>query len=302
MNASTSLIANRIGYYGPPTATLDWCEANHQFSYYISEMANSLSNVFTVGCAALGAQLVVREKLPSRFILGYLGIAAVGIGSFWFHATLLYSAQLGDEIPMIFVTTMCMWLLFDQRPGFSFLKTTRSWATTILASLFITSFTWSYLKYRNPVYHQFVFGTMLLTIAFRVYYLLSLSKRYSPLVPADKKRHIARLFGSGVAQFVFAFLIWNLDNIFCETITGWKLSVGWPTAFLLEGHSWWHLFTVPNLLWNVSFPNMAQATGTYYKFIGIQYLVLCLKDDPQQYTLSSEFGLPYIKRIAKKVD
>jgi dihydroceramidase len=80
----------------------------------------------------------------------------------------------------------------------------------------------------------------LLSIAFRIYYLLTLSD-VGKRVPADKKKTIATLFGSGVAQFVFAFLLWNLDNIFCDTVTQWKVSLGWPLAFLLEGHSWWHI-------------------------------------------------------------
>ncbi|KAF7307161.1 hypothetical protein MIND_00509700 [Mycena indigotica] len=283
MNAT---VANRVGYYGPPTSTLDWCEKNYQFSYYIAEMANSFSNIITLGVAVFGAQLARQEKLPPRFLLGYLGIAAVGAGSFWFHATLLYKAQLGDELPMIWVAVMCLWLLFDQHPGFHFLKTNRSRLTTIAALLFSVTFSWSYLLYRNPVYHQVVFGTLLLTIAFRVYYLLTWSK-YSARVPADKRKVVAKMFGSGAAQFTFAFLIWNLDNIFCDTITKWKVSVGWPVAFLLEGHSWWHFFT---------------ATGVLYKFIGIQYLVVCLKDDPQHFTLHHRIGLPYVKRISKRMD
>jgi dihydroceramidase len=107
------------------------------------------------------------------------------------------------------------------------------------SSIRVTFTTTSYIN-RNPVYHQVVFGTLLLSIAFRIYYLLTLSD-VGKRVPADKKKTIATLFGSGVAQFVFAFLLWNLDNIFCDTVTRWKVSLGWPLAFLLEGHSWWHV-------------------------------------------------------------
>ncbi|KAJ7070737.1 ceramidase [Mycena amicta] len=283
MNAT---IAPRVGYHGLPTATLDWCELNYQFSNYIAEMANSVSNLVTVTVAVFGAILALQENLPARFLLGYLGIASVGLGSFWFHATLLYEAQLGDELPMIYVSTMSLWLLFDHNPGFRFLDSTRSRIIAIASLTFNVVFTWTYLHWRNPVYHQVVFGVLVLSTASRVYYLLA-SAKHGQRIPAEKKKVIGTLFTSGVAQFVFAFLIWNLDNIFCDTITHWKTSVGWPTAFLLEGHSWWHVFT---------------ASGTYMKFVGMQYLALCLKDDPKQFTLRYRFGFPYIKRLAKKAD
>jgi dihydroceramidase len=41
----------------------------------------------------------------------------VGIGSFAFHATLLYQAQLADELPMILAATYVFYLLLDIQPG-----------------------------------------------------------------------------------------------------------------------------------------------------------------------------------------
>ena len=61
------------------------------------------------------------------------GIALVGIGSFAFHATLLFQAQLADELPMIYVGSMSLWLLFDDQPGFG-LHTSR---TKLLMAFFI---------------------------------------------------------------------------------------------------------------------------------------------------------------------
>ncbi|KAJ7786640.1 ceramidase [Mycena metata] len=250
-NSSTS----RVGFHGNATATIDWCEANYQFSYYIAEMANSFSNLVTIMLAAYGGYLSANEHLPYRFILGYIGIGLVGLGSFWFHATLLFQAQLADELPMIYVTTTTLWLLFDQDYGFTF-ESKRTRLLTVVAGAFNVLFTWSYYINRNPVYHQFVFGILMLSISFRIYYLLTRST-VGKRIPADKRAAILNLFTLGFAQFLFGFIIWNLDNIFCDTLTRWKVSIGWPLAFLLEGHSWWHVFT---------------ATGTYFKFICIQYL------------------------------
>ncbi|KAJ8523363.1 hypothetical protein ONZ45_g222 [Pleurotus djamor] len=271
------------GLWGPVTATLDWCEANYQFSYYIAELANTFSNFFTIALALLSSLHTWEQGLPPRFLAGSAGFGLVGIGSFAFHATLLYEAQLADELPMVYVASFTLYLLFDSAPGFS-TDSFRSKALIAALVAFDVLFTWSYYLYRNPVYHQVVFATLLIFVTLRVMtYLRSPHARNT--IPEHKTAQITRLFSTGVVSFATGFLIWNLDNIFCDTITRWKGSLGWPAAFLLEGHSWWHVLT---------------GLGTYYKSIGIQYLILCMKDDHRNYVVDYKYGLPYIKRTLKK--
>lgn len=66
----------------------------------------------------------------------------MGIGSFAFHATLLFQAQLADELPMIYVGSMSLWLLFDIEPGFD-LKSSRTRLLVALLALFDVLFTLS---------------------------------------------------------------------------------------------------------------------------------------------------------------
>jgi dihydroceramidase len=44
----------------------------------------------------------------------------IGLGSFCFHATLLYEAQLADELPMIYVASLFLAVLLESEPGFGF--------------------------------------------------------------------------------------------------------------------------------------------------------------------------------------
>ncbi|PPR01914.1 hypothetical protein CVT24_001253 [Panaeolus cyanescens] len=244
------------GVYGPVTATLDWCELNHQFSPYIAEMANSFSNLFTIGLALIGYRESLKENLPRRYGLGYLGVALVGIGSFFFHATLLFEAQLADELPMIYVGSMSVGLLLDNKPGFS-LNNARTIFVILGLLLFNIGFTWSYIVNRNPVYHQVVFALIILATAVRVTYILRYCPWTAPNIPAKTKATIGGIFSSGIGLFAFGFAIWNVDNVWCGKLLDWKINVGWPLAFFLEGHSWWHVFT---------------GLGTYYMFIGIQHV------------------------------
>ena len=75
----------------------------------------------------------------------------------------------------------------------------------------------------------------MLTITARGAYLLRVSPTSARLEP-ETKREIARLYQRGAGVFLLGFLIWNIDNIFCDTLTGWKLAIKWPAAFLLEGN------------------------------------------------------------------
>ncbi|KAK2461440.1 hypothetical protein APHAL10511_005903 [Amanita phalloides] len=243
------------GFFGHVTATLDWCEANYQFSYYIAEMANSLSNAFTVALAFCGYQEAYRQNLPQRYLVGYIGIVLVGIGSFAFHATLLYEAQLADELPMIYVGSMSLWLVFDDQPGFTLQRNRTKWLILLFVSL-DALFTVTYYLYRNPVYHQVIFASIIFIVTFRITYILKVSEA-SSRIPLEVKTLVSKLFASGAALFAFGFLIWNMDNIFCISITDVKRGLGWPTAFMLEGHAWWHILT---------------GAGTYYMFSGVQYL------------------------------
>ncbi|KAF9016283.1 alkaline phytoceramidase [Hymenopellis radicata] len=266
--ASSTLAINYPGYHGPITATLDWCEANYQFSFYIAEMANSLSNLFTIALALYGLRHVLKESLPTRYTTGYVGFAIVGIGSFAFHATLLFQYQLADELPMIYGTTTSLWCLYDNAPGFN-MKSRRTVTTMILIILFDALFTWSYILYRNPIYHQIVFGTIVVGCVTRVAYLVKWSEARLK-IPEEKRAQIGNIYTLGAELFVFGFFIWNLDNIFCDKLTVWKTSIGWPAAFLLEGHSWWHLFT---------------GIGSLYTLVGTQCKALCMKGDHRDFQL-----------------
>ncbi|KAI1793116.1 alkaline phytoceramidase [Ganoderma leucocontextum] len=251
LNSTATALLAPHAFWGPVTATLDWCEVNYQFSRYIAEAANSFSNLFTIGLAAYGATQSVTEKLPPRYLVGYAGFALVGLGSFIFHATLLFEAQLMDELPMVYVASYCCAILFDTARGFDLRKSNASQLGAIF-TVFNVLFTWSYYVSRNPVYHQVVFATLMFTTTFRTVHLLRIGE-VSKRLPQAQRSTIARLFSSGAGTFAFGFLIWNLDNVFCSNITRWKQTVGWPAAFLLEGHSWWHILT---------------ATGTYLMLIG----------------------------------
>ncbi|XP_071103911.1 alkaline ceramidase 3-like isoform X2 [Haliotis cracherodii] len=86
-------MAPTVGYWGPVTSTLDWCEENYVVLPFIAEFWNTISNLMMIIPPLCGAVLAYRERLEARIIWCHVGLLVVGIGSWFFHMTLLYSMQ-----------------------------------------------------------------------------------------------------------------------------------------------------------------------------------------------------------------
>jgi hypothetical protein len=84
------------------------------------------------------------------------------------------------------------------------------------------------------VFHQVVFASLMLLTIIRTVYLLRMSGP-SKDIPVQVRSIIVKIYWTGTGIFLLGFFVWNLDNIFCDTLTTWKFAVGWPIAFLLEG-------------------------------------------------------------------
>lgn len=84
------------------------------------------------------------------------------------------------------------------------------------------------------MYHQVVFGLLVITTALRTQLILRRSEA-SGQIPPQIRSVITKLFFSGHVLFLLGFIIWNLDTIYCTALTRRKVAIGWPLAFLLEG-------------------------------------------------------------------
>ncbi|CEL53531.1 Alkaline ceramidase 3 OS=Homo sapiens GN=ACER3 PE=1 SV=3 [Rhizoctonia solani AG-1 IB] len=240
------------GFWGNHTATIDWCEDNYTHTQYIAEWYNTVSNIPFIALGLYGAYYSLTE-IPSamhrwRFAAPHFGIACVGLGSFIFHATLNWYAQvLLDEMPMIYVSSMVLYLVLAPTDGPGPLKLKLGITSVPLIVTIL------YLRFPYPVIHQLCFAGIMLSIAYRLVGLLRNSKYNSDAI-FDAKYYII----TGVVMFIVAFGIWNIDNSFCDFWTVvrtrlWKDEIGpsFKTPSLsaaivgavTQGHAWWHLLT-----------------------------------------------------------
>uniref|UniRef100_UPI00358E40CF alkaline ceramidase 3 n=1 Tax=Myxine glutinosa TaxID=7769 RepID=UPI00358E40CF len=218
----------RAGYWGPPTATLDWCEDNYVVSYYIAEFWNTVSNLLMILAPLYGAVYgglhAIRE---TRYLVAFLGLAVVGIGSWWFHMTLLYQMQLLDELPMIYSCCILVYCLCETSKS----KNTNNYPLGIFLFLYSVMVTAVYLAWKEPIFHQVMYALLVSSLILRSVYLAHwIYPQVQPLVY------------SAMGIFFVGFILWNVDNLFCSS---WrKVRAEVPVlGVLTQFHAWWHILT-----------------------------------------------------------
>jgi dihydroceramidase len=222
---SASVIAHLAGVWGTPTSTVDWCEANYAVTPFVCEFFNTLSSLAMVVAGGLGA--FVHRRVFDRWMLAAFGcLGVVGLGSVAFHGTLRFEFQLLDELPMLYLVTMMVYLLLEPGPRARF---GRWLPLALLGYACLATLSDAFTQGRFQFFaFQFSFGFLELFCLVRVG-LLSAEWANRPVRP---------LFKLGLALYVGGILLWFADLRFCS----W-LSVQLPAAGIANPqlHAWWHM-------------------------------------------------------------
>ncbi|CAG59972.1 uncharacterized protein GVI51_H05445 [Nakaseomyces glabratus] len=249
------------GYWGKPTALIDWCEENYVVTPYIAEWCNTITNAAFLVVAFYCTYSAYTNKLEKRFIFIGLGFSLVGIGSWLFHMTLQYRFQLLDELPMLYATVIPSWSIFvenqenliknvDERKA----KSLRiQFIYSALLFGFVSILTWLYIVVRVVEIFQILYGvlTVMVVIASGI---LTYRDVHDPVA----KRNLFTTMCLGIVPFVLGFICWQLDIHLCSLwIHIRRTYLELPLGILLELHGWWHLLT---------------GTGVYIYVVYLQYL------------------------------
>ncbi len=219
------LIGPLVGFWGPPTSTVDWCEANYAVTPFVCEFFNTLSSLAMVVAGGLGAFL--HRRVLDRWMLAAFGcLGLVGLGSVAFHGTLRFEFQLLDELPMLYLVTMMAYLLLEPGPKSRF----GPWLPLALLG-------YACLATISDVFARGQFQFFAFQISFGALELFCLL-RVGLLSAAQANRSIRPLFKLGLALYVGGILLWFVDLRSCA----W-LSVSLPAAGLANPqlHAWWHV-------------------------------------------------------------
>ncbi|KAK7951908.1 alkaline ceramidase-like protein [Apiospora aurea] len=262
------------GWWGEKTVTLNFCEEDYVMSHYVAEVCNvsdltwptdqqhphtnrighrkqTLTNALFIWLGYKGIRDCIKYSHPWIFFVAFMGYTVVGMGSTFFHATLKYPMQLVDELAMIYTTCFMCYATFSYGRSRS-ISAVLGVALTGL-SYYITE---RYYRTKDPQFHQDAYGILTAIVVFSNMYIIETQVRPAlrarqekrapnpAILPADAiVKQMWAMVITGLAIFLGGFLIWNLDNIYCQTITRWRRQIGLPLAMLLEGHAWWHVMT-----------------------------------------------------------
>ena len=99
----------------------DWCEPNYTHFSWMAETWNTITNITYIILAIQGFRTVYKDA-PFKLRLLPTIFSIIGVGSFLFHATLLRTAQLLDELPMLYLISQSCFIVLTIQPYTSNLK------------------------------------------------------------------------------------------------------------------------------------------------------------------------------------
>lgn len=256
-----------VGFWGPVTLTIDWCEENYVISPFFAEFVNSTTNLSFFILAMYHLRTLIKQRHGPLFIFISLGMALVGLGSWLFHMTLRYEFQLMDELPMIYVTlipSLYIWAYGKSSLGKKLVY------FGLLTFMFLLTFVYCFI-YKNPIIHQICYAALNFAIIFRT---LSIIRT---IVPDSKTRwYLYKLLIASFSLFLFGFFVWNIDNELCSSLIYVRRKyLGIPFGFLIEGHGWWHIFT---------------SLGIYHFILYIEVLVSWMEGVQENYYVNWRFN------------
>jgi len=233
--------------YWPSTSTMDWCEENYVVLGYVAEFWNTITNVFFIGLALYGLYKIKPLRLEARYYLAYLAFAGIGLGSWMFHMTLSYEFQLLDELPMVYLTLIMLYTIFESAP-------TKRYGNALPLGLsawgvFVTIV---YHQLHNPLFFLSVF-TLQTTLAVTLGIF-----QFTSHPPSAYKAQVIKTVSYGLCFYLIASAFWLVDNEFCHSLRSLRshASIASPA---LQFHAWWHMlssmgcycFTVCTVLWRM---------------------------------------------------
>ncbi len=212
------------GYWGPVTASKDWCEQNYVYSLWVAEWWSTLSCAALCGAALLG--LWWTRNGERRFTVAYALLFVVGLGSVAFHASLLRETQLLDQLPMWFLVCWLTWVIVDIEPLRPTSRTFRVGLAALAAGV-PALYVGTEGKVQFLVFHL-TFASLEVFCLARLGWLALRSH-----VPGALRRYLGAL-----AIYLGAVAVWAIDLAYCDFMTHEVRAYGLPR---IEWHAVWHV-------------------------------------------------------------
>ena len=206
------------GYFGPPTATVDFCEPNYETSHYVAEFWNSITSIPIALVGLCGVLLSRSQRLGIEQTICYAVVGVVGVGSFAFHLTLLRTGQILDEVPMLWATLTLIYAAY-QHAGDRRRRRRQGLVPTTRRLALVAGGLTAYAACATVLYFANGFLTFIIAYGASVAVLAGLAATIlhteRPAVSAEAKRLLlaaAATYGGGFA------LLWAPGELLCHSV------------------------------------------------------------------------------------
>ncbi len=211
------------GFWGVPTASIDWCEQNYAVTRWVAEFWNTLSSVAMVAAGVLG---VATSRFAREIRVAFALLVVVGLGSIAFHGTLRFELQMLDELPMLYLVTWLVWLLVENEPARRFGR----WFPALLVGYVLPATAGATLNRGDAQFLAF-------HVSFGALELFCLG-RVAWLALRPENRAVRGRFALGLAAYATGIAIWFVDLKACPWVSVTLPAHGLPNPQL---HAWWHV-------------------------------------------------------------
>ena len=224
------------GFWGEVTATVDWCEPNYEWSQYVAEPMNTVSNLSFVVMGLIGASHEYMQRSRKIFMYMYLTVASIGFGSMAFHGTLTLLGQEFDELPMVWFILGLIAVQMQDTVIIPSYKIT----TTTLTILYAMIYSVCHIYFRFVQVFQIHFALQIITMVITGFFQfrnIHYSEKNGYLEMDDKVKNVVTLT---VTSLLIGFAFWMIDYHGCEYFATMRKNNVWHVN--PHGHVLWHLF------------------------------------------------------------
>ena len=204
-------LESRAGFWGNGTAFINWCEVDYEYSFYVAELFNTITNLayIVVGIRAIMHHMKFSSNLNINVISAAICMILTGVFSAFFHATLLLEWQKADEV---FENGILIFVLYESF-HLTFKHALVHFIVAACGILFIKSFLFCEVH-------------LITIVLFTILRFRKLSVSNSLLASYVSQCSILTVLGA---------VSWLIDRTACEYT---KFN-----HFSLQLHSFWHIFT-----------------------------------------------------------
>eukprot|EP01133_Synstelium_polycarpum_P006599 gene6599-7663_t len=264
-------------YWGIPDSPIDWCENNYEVSPFICEFYNTLSSLIISFFALYGIYILVNGHQASitkhigirnKVGLAFSALSTVGVGSAFYHATLLYKNQLFDEFPMIISISLMTYCLLTinkvnkcDATWYRFFRFLLPYALT----LYFLGVACTIFIIRNvPTILQVSFGFLVVSL------MLQSSNICLRIPEPIRQSNPKKLLVMGATSMATAYIGWLIERKLCRdgyVVPGVQLHAIWHVLSGLGAYYWLQFYICLSLEMN------SYKTSIQFNWMGIGSVV-----------------------------